>query len=313
MPFNELKGFARELFLEERLRQLLRIYSKAQKDLVRKLSSINLTDFQKARTEYLLLQVNKEITSLNISVKKWAKKSMPEAYKFGLDLSEERLRSMNITKYVNYDAVIHKSAIGILVDEVTLDLLTANQTLKNNVTRYIRMTQQKILEDKQISKLIAQGLTEGQTRREISGTLLEEFKKRIGEEKLITINGRNYRPDAYSRMVTRARFTEASNQANVNAALQYGVDLVQVSVHSGSCPICNPYQGKIYSISGGHPDFPTLDTRPPYHPNCRHQLLPITVESLKARGLYESSVRFSNSKNEKGVGSFKEFEEAINV
>lgn len=313
MPFGELKGYARQIFLEEKVEQLAKVYRVAQKDLVKRLENINLTDFQKARTEALLMQVNQDITILNKRTRKWVKGSIKQAYEGGLDFSEERLRSLGITKYVNYDAVVHRSAVSVLVDEVTIDFLTSNQSLKNNVTRYIRATQQKILEDKQISRLIARGVLEGETRRQISGRLLEEFKKRLKTEQLITVKGRNYRPDAYSRMVTRARFMEASNQASVNAALQYGVDLVQVSVHSGSCDTCNPYQGKIYSISGVDSDFPVLEIRPPYHPHCRHQVLPITKESLKDRGMYESSVRFSSSKNERGVRNFTEFEEAINV
>jgi hypothetical protein len=313
MAFRELKGFAREIFLETKIEQLKRIYRTSQKDLVRRLQSLDLTDFQKVRTEALLMQVNQEIAALDKLARNWTKTALPQAYNYGLDISEERLRALRVTKYVNYDSQIHRSAVNVLVDDVTLDLLTANQTIKKNVTRYIRMSQQKILEDKQISKLVAEGIIEGSTRREISGRLLDEFKKRLGDESLITINGRNYRPDAYSRMVARARFTEASNQANVNAALQYGVDLVQVSVHSGSCDICNPFQGKIYSISGGDSQFPPLEDRPPYHPNCRHQLLPITRESLEDRGVLESSVRFSNSQDGKGVRNFKEFEEGVNV
>ncbi|HPN57483.1 MAG TPA: hypothetical protein PLD92_11610, partial [Candidatus Omnitrophota bacterium] len=168
---------------------------------------------------------------------------------------------------------------------------------------------QKLIEDKQISKMLAEGMIEGQTRRQISGRLAEEFKKRIDDERLITINGKNYLPEAYSRMVTRARFMEASNTASVNSALQYGIDLVQVSVHSGSCDLCDPFQGKIFSVSGTNPDFPVLEERPPYHPNCRHVLLPVTKEYLTAKGLYRNSSRFSLSS--KSVDTFKDFESEL--
>lgn len=314
MPFGELRGYAREVFLDQKIEELGRLYRSAQKDLKKKLLNVDITDFQKMRTEALLLQINREIAVLDKSVRTWAKKNLEKAYEHGLDLSQERLQKMGVTRYVNFDARIHRTAVNVLVDDVTVDFLTANQTIKNNVNRFIRLTQQRILEDSQISKMIAQGLVQGETRRTISDEILKGFKDRMGNEQFITINGRNYRPDAYSRLVARTRFVEASNRASINSSLQYGVDLVQVSVHSHQQEDpCSPYQGKIYSISGADPDFPPLTVSPPYHPNCKHQLLPITRESLEDRGLLEGSVRFSQSKREVGAKSFSEFEEEINV
>lgn len=308
---NELKGFAREIFLEKRIEQLALVYLRAQKELLRKLQGIDVTDFQRARAQSLLAQITEQIDDLNRQARSWSKGAMPEAYTHGLGISEERLRALRITKRVNYDSQIHKSAISILTDDVTMDLLTANQTIKRNVTRFIRQTQQQVIEDAQISKQIATGMIEGETRKQISDRILGEFEKQLEEGKFITINGRSYQPEAYSRLVARSRVGEASNQANVNAALQYGMDLVQVDVHSGSCPICDPFQGKVYSISGNDRDFPPLVDRPPYHPNCRHQLLPITRESLEMRGVLDGIVKFSNQT--KSVNTFADFEEAINV
>lgn len=311
MSFSELRGYGREIFLEKQIEQLAFIYRRAQKELVRKLQSIDITAFQRARSEALLAQINAQLDILNQQARAWSKSTIPTAYQHGLGISEDRLRALKITKYVNFDSQIHTSAINILMDDVTLDLITANQTIKRNVTKFIRQTQQQVLEDSQISKNIAQGMIGGETRKQISDRILADFQKQLGEEKFITINGRNYQPDAYSRMVARSRVGEASNQANVNAALQYGVDLVQVDVHSGSCDICDPYQGKVYSISGNDPDFPALEDRPPYHPNCRHQLLPITRESLQNRGLMDGIVKYSNKTG--GVSTFSEFEETVNV
>lgn len=306
-----IRGFAKEIYMEQRVEQLAQVYRAAQKDLLKKLKDIDVTDFQRARAELLLSQVNAEIARLDQQARKWTTSVIPTAYSHGIDVSEDRLRSLGITKYVNLSAQVHKSAVSVLVDDVTLDLLVANQTMKKNVVRFIRATQQQVLEDNQISKMIAQGMIEGETRKQISDRLLSEFEKQLKEEKFITINGRNYQPEGYTRMLARSRVAEASNQANVNAALQYGVDLVQVDIHAGSCEVCDPFQGKIYSISGNDPDFPALDERPPYHPNCRHQLLPMTRESLEDRGMLDGSIKFSNSGSE--AASIAAYEEVASV
>lgn len=307
----DIKGFAKEIYMDKRIEQLTLIYRTTQKKLARIVRSVGVTDLQRTRASVLLVQVNREIAILNKRSKKWASKTMPVSYAHGLDITEERLRALGITKYVNMSAKIHTGAVNVLIDDVTVDLLVANQTMKKNVVRYIHATQQQALEDKQISRLIADGLIQGQTRKEISGRIQTQFEKLLKEEKFITINGRNYRPDAYSRLVARTRTLEASNQANVNATLQYGLDLVQVDIHAGSCDICDPFQGKIYSISGNDTEFPALDERPPYHPNCRHVLLAMTRESLEERGILDGSIKYSNAST--AATSISKYEEVINV
>jgi hypothetical protein len=297
--------------MDTQVELLAKAYRASQKELMRLLKSIDITDFQRTRANLLLAQINQEIIGLDKQAYLWTKKVLPIAYGHGLDISEARLRSLGITKYINMNSRIHTSAVSIIIDSVTIDLLTANQTIKKNITRYIQATQQQVLEDNQISRAIAQGMIQGETRKQISDRIQESFEKQLKNEQFITINGRNYQPEPYSRMVARSRVAEASNQANVNAALQYGIDLVQVDIHAGSCEACDPFQGKIYSISGNDPQFPPLDERPPYHPNCRHQLLPMTRESLEGRGMLEGAIKFSNSVAE--TSSIREYEEVVSV
>lgn len=312
MAFSEIRGYAQEILLETKIDQLTAVYRKAKRELVKILNDVDITDFKRVRSQALLAQVNATIAQLNQEARTWAKSTVPEAYKKGQYIAEERLKALRITKMLNYDSRIHTGAVSVLIDDVTLDLVTANGTIKSSVTRYIRQTQQQVLEDQAINRSIAQGLIQGETRQEISKKIQKDFEKQLKEGKLISIKGRSYAPESYSRLLARAKVMESSNQATVNSALQYGVDLVQVDVHSGSCPICDPYQGKIYSISGNDSDFPPLVERPPYHPNCRHVLLPITRESLEERGLLDGIIKFSNQES-KSVNTYSEYQEVLGV
>lgn len=50
-------------------------------------------------------------------------------------------------------------------------------------------------------------------------------------------------------------------------------DLVQVSKHSGTCPLCSKWQGKIFSVSGTsakYPPFALALQGGLFHPHCRH-------------------------------------------
>jgi len=308
---REFRNAEQELRIQKQIQELAKIYLAAQKGIKAELRRLDITDFRRSRSEAILKEINLILRGLNFKSRQWAEKAIPDAYRRGFDLAGEQLKKMRVTSFVDFDKPIHTSAVGILVDDITFDLVYANNSIERNVNRFIRETQQRILEDKEISRMIAEGVVRGETRRAVSDSLLESFRKRMAEEQFITINGRNYRPDYYAELIARTRGREASSQGTINTALAYDVDLVQWSVHSGACPVCQDLQGKIFSISGTNDDFPALtsDTTPPAHPHCAHVLTPVLSEVLRKRGQYEGLSRFSRGGLK--AESFKQFLELI--
>jgi len=66
---------------------------------------------------------------------------------------------------------------------------------------------------------------------------------------------------------------EAHLQGTANRLVEQGHDLVKVSTHRGACELCQPWQGKILSITGKTPGYPTLEEAKAaklFHPRCRH-------------------------------------------
>jgi hypothetical protein len=84
--------------------------------------------------------------------------------------------------------------------------------------------------------------------------------------------GRRWDLSVYARMVARTVAAEARSEATVNTLIDRGVDLVTVSKHPHPHDVCSRFEGRVYSISGGHPRYTKLRERPPFHPNCRHVL-----------------------------------------
>lgn len=265
--FNELKGLSKHLYLKYQVDELIKLYRNVQIGLSIKLRDVNLTSFQQYRAEQILKQVNEIITVLDRKVYKWAEKNIPIAYTQGIDLAAERLRALKVTRFVAYDAQVHTSAINILINDVASEMLITNTGMRKNIQRYLLQTQQQVLQEKEISSMIAEGLIGGETRREVSGKLLDEFRKKMNDKQFIVINGRNYRPDSYATLIARTRTVEASSQAILNTSLRYGVDLVQWDSHSEVCEYCQQFSGRVFSISGTDKDFPKLKEKPPLHPN----------------------------------------------
>ena len=307
MAFRELSPLAKELYLRQQVDQLRKIYSAAQKTLVAQLKKIDLTDFQNARAQALLKQVNEVVSVLNTSAYRWAKGALPYAYEQGIDLAADRLRALGITRFVAYDAQIHTSAVNVLIQDVSTELIMANEGMKKFFNRVILQTQQTLLQDAEISKMIAQGLIQGEARRTVSDTILKGLRAQLGEERFLVINGRNYQPAKYAELLARTRTREATSNGTINTALRYGVDLVQWDSHAEICEYCAQFAGRVYSISGADNQFPQLTEKPPLHPNCRCVVIPITKENLQARGYMNQVIKLSNSPSTV-VDSFSRFE-----
>lgn len=86
--------------------------------------------------------------------------------------------------------------------------------------------------------------------------------------------------EKYAEMLARTTRTETQNIAMIGKALDDGNDLVECSTVTPTCDLCALYQGRIYSVSGRTPGYPSLyETAFKHgysiiHPNCRHQFFP---------------------------------------
>lgn len=310
MPFKELSPLARELYLKTQIAQLRSLYRSQQTKLSALVNSGELTEFSRTRAEEILKQVDQIVMTLNRGAAKWADSSLPESYVRGVDLAAERLKALNVTRFVSRNALIHTQAVSVLINDVTVDMISSNEGIRKFFNRFIRQSQQRIIEDQAISKIVAEGLVSGSTRRTVSDTVLRELRQKMRNEQFLSINGRNYRPDSYAEMLARTRTREATSQGSINTALRYGVDLVQIDAHAEVCEFCQQFSGRVYSISGGDPDFPTLKEKPPFHPNCICVLVPVTRTTLERRGYLDEVIKLSNDPSVE-VSSFSRFEKVL--
>jgi hypothetical protein len=122
---------------------------------------------------------------------------------------------------------------------------------------------------------VAQGLARGDTRRATS----MRMRQRLADEGLTAFvdrRGARWKLATYTEMVARTTTREAVSVASVNRLQEQGLDLVTLSTHANSCPICLPYQGQTYSLSGTSGRYGRIPQAayPPIHPRCRHVLTP---------------------------------------
>lgn len=124
----------------------------------------------------------------------------------------------------------------------------------NSVADKLLKKKQKALENSQeyldiLNKnAMATVLGEKSRTEAIRETIAEMSKK--GIPAFVDKTGREWSPEAYVDMDIRNTAKNAALAAEFASLDELGQDIILVSSHSGSRPLCAPYQGKFYSISG---------------------------------------------------------------
>jgi hypothetical protein len=110
-------------------------------------------------------------------------------------------------------------------------------------------------------------------RARAAQTVLDQLAER-GVTGLVDAAGRRWDLATYAETITRQAVSEAWDTLHARALTRAGTDLVRVATTSteGTCPACLPWLGRVLSLTGDTPGYPTLaDAKASgfRHPNCR--------------------------------------------
>lgn len=100
-------------------------------------------------------------------------------------------------------------------------------------------------------------------------------------EKVVAYHNKNgtirayYDIAGYNSMVYNTNLTSSAWNETMKYCQRSGYDIVYVEPHPFSCPLCQEWQGKFYSLTGKTPGYPRIETA--YkgglkHPNCKHNI-----------------------------------------
>ena len=80
---------------------------------------------------------------------------------------------------------------------------------------------------------------------------------------------------SYNSMVYNTNLTSSAWNETINYCYENNTDIVYVEPHPFSCPLCQKWQGKFYSLTGATKRYPNIEEA--YngglkHPNCKHNI-----------------------------------------
>lgn len=255
--------------------ELIKVYTLAHTNLVSIIAKKATSGTLYLYERNLLKQVNQEIEKLNKYTEKWGATNIPKAYKQGTHDVMSHLKKLGAKQVLEFGSFnkLHKEAIETIVREATLDLQNANMFVGRTIKDQIR---QSTLE------VTAQSFATGRTVQQAKTLIIERLIKE-GINGIRTKNGRTINLESYASTVARSVRREATNTAMINHLTYNNYDLVKMSEHGTTCPICAPLEGRVYSISGTSSKYPSLDhaytgSHANIHPNCKHVLMPYIPE-----------------------------------
>jgi len=266
------------------MEDIRRVYSQAELDIITRITNklkrgktLTLSQWERAKLNELRQLTNGINQQVISHLAKENEDKLDDlirlAYQQGSDSAVKDLTKIKANKAIKSEF--------LQSDIVSIQLLTSelNQSLSQTHLRILRQSQDYY------QQAVAKGsnyvLTGAGTRLEGAQKTLNQLANK-GITGFVDKGGRNWNLSSYVEMATRTATGRARIDGNINRFATNGEDLVIVSGHYESCPICDPWEARILSISGKNPDYASVQDAKNaglFHPNCTHNLT-LYVEGL---------------------------------
>lgn len=280
----------------DRTQELIQQYEQAENQIrkeIEKEPGRNKEEYER----YLLSRVTAILAGLYLATEAWSSKHIPKIYNEGVQQAQ---RSVN-AQYKAADRTPPDIARMTSADFDSISILqrNLNTDLTNAVDHVGRMMEDEIR--KACLQASLEKVSSGQTVKQMQRNLVQMLEnKGVAAIEYMRGGKKCYMSlDAYAELVARSTVHEARNTANINLGVRIGNDLVKMSSHFGSCPICAPYEGRVFSVSGTNPNYPALYDTPwssayqNFHPHCRH-ILTQYIEELQSGEDIQNMRKYSN-------------------
>ena len=283
--------------------KLIAIYEQAEKRLFAIIQKKGVFASATVYERSLLQQVQKELNRLKADSAKTVDELVIENYQSSLNELIEDLKKIGAP--IDTDITPAQLAMSKL-NTRQIELIARNATGDfNKAINIIGRRTQDMIRTVTL-EATAQKLSTGQTVRQMQKSLTEIFKA----QNVFSVpykNGASMPIKKYAEMTARSTTAETQNKAQTTQATEWGYDLVEMTSHSPTCPICAMYQGRVYAITreAANGKYKAPDGTPlmfPYlydtafakgyetiHPNCRHRIAIFPARAYKKEELLKFS------------------------
>lgn len=288
--------------LQDNASAILQLYAEAEERMLQKVAKRlsrgieeegwaerKLREVQQMRQE-----IQKELDRLESEGRKLSDEMISDAYRNGADGFEDAYR-----QYGGMIRAIPQSRINAVVE------------LQNELNANFDAQRSRILRDVDdqyrsiIGNAIAMQSAGVSTTQESIKAALNQFADR-GITGFVDKVGRKWQMDSYAEMAVRTGMMRAALQGYKDDAIAHGEDLVIISDHQDSCPLCADWERVVLSLTGAmlnHPDceglFDDAVAAGLFHPNCLHSYT-VYIPGLTLKEGSKERQGYTREMNEEG-------------
>jgi len=229
----------------------------------------------------ILREIQLILKDLDEEAYKWSYQVLPEYYYFSMsEIDKDAAQLNNVNVIGGSTSVIHQRAVEVASSSLFTDLAKNTENMNKEAKRIIREHGSEL-----ITRSTITGQSHIRTKKQMKDALVKD-----GVTSFTDAGGKRWNITNYTSMAVRTKSRLVHNRGTMNRLGEYreeysnnpNFDLIQISSHNAS-DWCRYYEGTVWSISGTHPDYPSVDGLPNYpyesfHPNCKHVYLPYMIE-----------------------------------
>ena len=245
-------------FSDKQVQNLIKLYERAEKDLTKQIERALMKGNQ---TEYLVgLKKNTQsiLADLRKGSRGWCKQAIPQVYTYATKGVDKDMPG----KMPSFGA-IHQQSAQVLADSAFGRLEDMTSYIGRRVDDVYRALALENMRSSVVGYKTWQQVAH-QYKEDLAKNGLTGFTDRAG---------RRWNMKAYTEMVAITTTAEAHLEGTKNRILEHGYDLIKITNHPGECEKCAPWEGKILSLTGQTPGYPTLAEAKAaglFHPRCKH-------------------------------------------
>lgn len=297
---------------EKELEALRKVFLKAETDIINQIAYLRSVGNVDYHAVAALERVQKILEKMQDDALKYIPKMVEKQFYVRVPEARQMLEPIekHIAGYSNAGALTGEQHLIIdkLVSQLTAEIMDASSTTMSTLQNVlIGRTENDVFRRiglENVASMQAKGVGARVSIDEFVSILLRE-----GITAFVDKAGRNWSLHTYANMCCRTTSRQAEVLAVLTADPEH--DLYKISSHGTTCPICAPFEGRVYSRSGTSDIYPPLatafgkidpsgpndlsNTYLNIHPNCLHVLTAWTDEGLDEEELKKIQA-FSNPK-----------------
>lgn len=285
------------------LRDLSAIVGRYRRKLIDKLLEITPLEYTLTRQTNIMQEFRTLTNKLHDAVYQWENKNIKNTFLESRNIGVKLLKDYGLESLPGYTEEKIKSDWQNRIDQADAYFRNSFYSMEIVANRYfyiLRKVSESLMRVEELAGLADADAEElldmienmavsggykgaGASRNKIAKSVEQYIRSKIGGGNLIEINGRMYDVKKHSMLIARTELRKTQTAGIKSANNEFGNDLVEISDHGTTTEICKPYEGRVFSVSGGDPDYPYLDIDPPFHPNCMHYATPTTKRIIEHR------------------------------